>query len=77
MAVWVVKHVADPPTYVAERDGVEVEVKIAPPHDGMAYWRAVQMMRANVMRRWGDEAPQFAANANEAEAVAFAEMLNA
>jgi hypothetical protein len=35
------------------------------------------MMLANVKRRWDDESPKFAANANEPEALAFAEMLNA
>ena len=77
MAVWLVKHVADPPTYIAARDdGAEVTVSMLA-EDAMAYWRAAQMMLANVKRRWDDESPKFAANANEPEALAFAEMLNA
>lgn len=77
MALWLVKHVADPPTYVAARDdGAEVSVGLLG-EDSLAYWRAVRMMLANVMRRFDDPEPKFAAHANEPEALAFAEMLNA
>jgi len=77
MALWIVKHIADPPTYIAAcDDGAEVSVRLFGA-DSSAYWRASKMMLANVMRRHEDAEPKFAANANEPEAVAFAEMLNA
>ena len=75
MAQWLVKFIPDPPMYEAECDGAAVRVKLA--DDALAYWRAAQMVRANVCRRYDDESPVFAAHADEPEAVAFAEMLNA
>lgn len=42
-----------------------------------AYRMAALSVRANFINRIGDAEPKFAANANEQECVAFAEMLNA
>ena len=79
MAIWLVKHQADPPRYEILREG-EYATGVDMPTTGediMAYWRAAQRIKANILRRFEDPEPKFAANANEPEALAFAEMLNA
>lgn len=76
MGQWIVTHIEDPPTYEARCGEASVSVEIKA-QDMLAYWRAAQMVRANVMRRWEDAAPVFAADASQSEALAFAEMLNA
>jgi hypothetical protein len=77
MAQWLIRFQPDPPVYEAHKDEntvARVEIKA---HDTMAFWRAAQMMRANIVRRFEDTEPVFAAHADDQEAVAFAEMLNA
>mgnify|MGYP000527663180 CR=1 FL=1 len=78
MAVWIVTFQADPPRYEVSRDGQYATGQTIPERaDSLAYWRAAQAIKANVIRRYDDPEPVFAANSNEPEAVAFAEMLNA
>ena len=76
MAQWLITFNADPPSYKATCGDQAYALTITG-DDGMAYWRAAQMMLANIKRRFEDEAPVFAAHADVPEGVAFAEMLNA
>lgn len=75
MAQWLVKFIPDPPTYEAACDEALVKVRLA--EDVLAHWRAAQMMKANIARRFADAEPVFAAHSDQPEAVAFAGMLNA
>lgn len=80
MAIWLIKHQADPPRYdVLDHSSGEYAFGIdVPKTDNVLwYWNAAKMVRANILRRFEDATPQFAARSDEPEAVAFAEMLNA
>ena len=84
MAVYVVHQVVveqrgvESERFELTRDGRYVMHVDKPKVSTMDAWRAaVRMLRTNLSRRIGDDAPVFAANSNEQECVAFAEMLNA
>ncbi len=77
MAQWLVKHLPDPPRYEVEQDG-RYACGVAVPNnpDALTFWRLAKMIKANIARRFEDDAPIFAAPADQPEAIAFAGMLN-
>jgi hypothetical protein len=84
MALYEVRHL------VEERRGVEVErfelllggayitgIDVPKSPDGMWFHHAAKRIRANLLNRAADAAPVFGAAPGQAEALTFAEMLNA